>query len=558
MNINQNENESIVITRKYAIIPETSKRKEWNKKMKNFVEKEIESMKDYIDYIDNEIDKKNNKKKDKERLQKQKEKVVNRLNKYQRYDAYINDIVMDYTYDLIRYAMEDESRKKNYILTWMYSKMIENGVQYMSTLKEKYKFITETINYAYRARGSNKGSLFDDTEIGNILGGYGVGFSQELTKKIKDMVKNGLLDGGCSLVNYKLDAPFTVTKQTMGFSHDFDSFEELCEHIDDSDCQLYFDYGSKGLPTIARFRINLGYGKNRNELKSTLLKVYSGEYQYCGSKIGIEKNKIILYLSLKIPKVITELNENIVVGVDLGAAIPATCALNNNPYDRLYIGSVDDFIRIRTQLQNQRKRAQRSLKMSKGGHGRKKKLAALNRFRDKESHFVETYSHKVSKQIVDFALKHHAKYINIENLKGYDTDEFILRNWSYYKLQQYITYKAERYGIEVRKINPCYTSQVCSYCGCWEPGQRKTQKDFVCANKDCITNNKSKFKHTINADFNAARNIAMSTLFVDDSKEISKNDAKKAREYYGFSDKYEEYESKKKDSHNNKKSKNVA
>jgi IS605 OrfB family transposase len=147
-----------------------------------------------------------------------------------------------------------------------------------------------------------------------------------------------------------------------------------------------------------------------------------------------------------------------------------------------------------------------------------------------EKNFVENYLHHISKQCVDFAVKNHCKYINIENLKGYDADDKILRNWSYYKLEQYITYKAERYGIIVRKINPCFTSQVCSFCGSYEKGQRKTQSDFLCANENC-TSHSEKHKY-INADFNAARNIAMSTLYYDG--EITNKQIEEAANYYGI------------------------
>ena len=47
------------------------------------------------------------------------------------------------------------------------------------------------------------------------------------------------------------------------------------------------------------------------------------------------------------------------------------------------------------------------------------------------------------------------------------------------------------------------------------------------------------------ADFNAARNIAMSTLFVDGKKEIGSEDFETARKYYGFDDKYKKYQASK-------------
>lgn len=213
--------------------------------------------------------------------------------------------------------------------------------------------------------------------------------------------------------------------------------------------------------------------------------------------------KIILNLSLSIPKKEHDLDENTIVGVDLGIAIPAMCALNNNSYQRLKIGNKDDFFRVRTQLQAQRKRLQSGLKYASGGHGRGKKLQALDKLKNRESNFVQTYNHMVSKNVVDFAIKNNAKYINMEDLSGFDGNDIILRNWSYYQMQQYITYKAELNGIVVRKINPYHTSQTCSKCGHWEEGQRESQSQFKC--KSC--------GFEANADFNAARNIAISKEF---------------------------------------------
>ena len=100
-----------------------------------------------------------------------------------------------------------------------------------------------------------------------------------------------------------------------------------------------------------------------------------------------------------------------------------------------------------------------------------------------------------------------------------------------------ITYKAAKYGIIVRKINPCYTSQVCSVCGNWHEENRpkgdKGQAYFNCHNEDCLTHDKKKFKYGINADFNAARNIAMSTLFMEKGQ-VTEASKKAARKYYGI------------------------
>lgn len=519
----------MIITRKYALIPAFSDNKQWLNKVMAYTK---QSYVDKIAYYENKLKKTKGK--------EEKQKIKDRLSSLQEQKLQFEETgeltqtnVTDYTYDLVRNAMSSESKRKNAIISYVILNLIHDNAQNMD-FKERNKKIAELTNYGYRVAGSKKGSLFDELPIDNPLGGYGNGFIQDLTKKIKDMVNKGVLEGRLSVMTYKMDSPFAIAKGCMSFTHDYDSYEELCEHIHDKDTHLYFNFGGVGSPTIARFRLNLGsnrHQKNKEELIATILKLYSGEYEFCGSKIGIEKNKIILNLSLSIPKQIRELDENIVVGVNLGVAVPAMCALNNNLYERLAIGSADELLRQRTKIQAQRRRLQKALKDASGGHGRKKKLKALDRLSKTETHFVETYCHMISKRVVDFALKHNAKYINIENLKGYDASDFILRNWSYYKLQEYITYKASRYGIEVRKINPCYTSQVCSVCGNWEKDQKKSHALFVCANDECDSH--KKYKNTFSADFNAARNIAMSTLFME-TGEVTGKRMEEARAYYNI------------------------
>lgn len=538
MKIMSSQENRIIITRKYELIPCASNTSEWLKKVMNYTK---DNFPQKISYYEAKLEKAKNKD-EKAKIQQRLDALYAQQKIFEEEGNITNQNIIDYTYDLVRRAMESEARRKNITITYVYSELQNQHAMDMD-IKERNKLINALVNECCRVKGSKKGSILDKVDINNPLGGYGIAFSQSLNKEIKDMVNIGhVLTGGSSILSYKLDSPFTIAKDHMNFSHDYESYEELYEHIHNNDCQLYFDFGANGKSTIARFQINLGsnrHKKNKEELISTLLKVYSGEYQFCGSSIGIEKNKIILNLSMSIPQAASELDENIVVGVDLGIAIPAMCSLNNNLYERLAIGSADDFLRVRTKIQGQRKRLQESLKNTSGGHGRVKKLEALERLKKAEAHFVETYCHLISKRVVDFALKHHAKYINIENLTGYDTSDFILRNWSYYKLQQYITYKADKYGIIVRKINPCYTSQVCSVCGNWHPENRpkgsKGQAYFDCHNPECKTHNPKFYKRGVNADFNASRNIAMSTLWMENGQ-VTEKSKQEARLYYGIPD----------------------
>jgi IS605 OrfB family transposase len=253
-----------------------------------------------------------------------------------------------------------------------------------------------------------------------------------------------------------MDSPFTVAKDHMGFSHDYQSYTELAAHAEDGDLKLYFDFGSPdkntgmAKPTIARFRFNLGGCRNRRELLTTLLRVYSGEYQYCGSSIQFNKqgNKVMLNLSMEIPVRENILNPDTIVDVDLGVDIPAICTMENGGAT-LDIGSKEDLLRIRTQLQNQRSSIQSNLVIAKGGHGRKKKLKKLDTLKAREANFANTYLHMVSKKAVEFAVDNHAGCIRLKNLEEYDSKDYLLKNMSYYKLCQQIEYKAAMQGVAV-------------------------------------------------------------------------------------------------------------
>ena len=294
-----------------------------------------------------------------------------------------------------------------------------------------------------------------------------------------------------------------------GLYYNYESHQDFLDHLFKSDLELFIRFANK-----ITFKVIVGQPHKSVEIRSVFKNIFEDYYHIKGSSIEFSGTKIILNMSIEIPKQQKELDENIVVGVDLGIAIPAVCALNTNNYVRKSIGSKDDFLRVRTQIQNQRRRLQSNLKMTNGGHGRKKKLQSMDRFSEYEKNWVKTYNHQVSKQIIDFALKNSAKYINLEDLSSFNQkqlrDDFLLANWSYYQLQQYIKYKAEKYGIVVRFINPYHTSQNCSCCGHYEDGQRVKQSEFICKNPEC-----KNFGVKINADFNAARNIALSTDFVN-------------------------------------------
>lgn len=275
------------------------------------------------------------------------------------------------------------------------------------------------------------------------------------------------------------------------------------------------------------FRLEFGKDASNNRciverlIESDRQQKNKGEdYVANNSSIKLVKNekntRIFLLLSIDIPAKKQVLDKEVVLGVDLGIKCPLYLAINKNDNFKMQIGDIEHFYNQRTMFQKRFKSLQK-LMCTQGGYGRKKKLEPLEKLKEKERNWVHTQNHVYSREVIKQALKQNAGTIHMESLKDFGKDKegyvkeeykYLLRYWSYYELQSMIEYKAKLEGIEVKYIDPAYTSQTCSYCG--ERGERKKQEDFVCTNPQCKRRGEK-----INADFNAARNIAMSKKIVE-------------------------------------------
>lgn len=431
---------------------------------------------------------------------------------------------VDRVYKYIRNGMEVQSQMMNMCISAMYAARLRKAD------KEEMKEISHSYSHTPDSKlGSAYEGIVDIEKYPTglpIAGNIPRVCKQKLDKACKD----GLMYGRVSLPTFKKDMPMYVhndfvnirgnkKKCDTGIYHNYKSPMDLVNGLEKEekpDVHIKFANG-------IMFDLVLGNVHRSEELRSVLIKAFSGEYKICDSSIGFDKRtgkKIILNLSFQIPIEERKFDENVCVGVDLGLAVPVVCALNNNMYVRESIGSYDEFTRQRTKIQAERRRVTRSLKDCKGGHGRRKKLAHLEKITLHEREFAKTYNHNISRKVIDFALKYNAKYINLEDLSGFSSQErnsFVLRNWSYYELQQMIEYKAEKHGIEVRYINPAYTSQDCSVCG--QRGIRQTQATFTCTNPDCKSH--TMYEKGFNADFNGARNISMSKNYIERKNKTS-------------------------------------
>ena len=121
----------------------------------------------------------------------------------------------------------------------------------------------------------------------------------------------------------------------------------------------------------------------------------------------------------------------------------------------------------------------------------------LKKIAGREKRFMAYWNHKISKEIVNCD----AETIIMKNLKGIRKIKrgrrinYWINGWSFFQLQEFIKYKAERKGIKVVKVSPYITSQTCSNCG--NLGSR-SKGFFVCPH--C--------SYSLNADLNASYNLA--------------------------------------------------
>jgi IS605 OrfB family transposase len=233
----------------------------------------------------------------------------------------------------------------------------------------------------------------------------------------------------------------------------------------------------------------------------------AGEYEACASKIVKNKGKYYINLTYAmLPCLKVGLDPQKVLGVDRGYNTAAACAVNYNDYTRKYIGGreiLKNKMRYERILKQERMGATVN---TRGGHGRKPKVKVSDSIRYKKSDYTELVNRNIAKQVVDFAISNGCGVIHLEDLSGfrqvYASNRY-LGEWTYYQLQTFIEQKAKQEGVKVLYVDPKYTSQTCSKCGYQDKGNRpkgdKGAEYFKCL----------KCGYEANADYNAARNIAM-------------------------------------------------
>lgn len=152
-----------------------------------------------------------------------------------------------------------------------------------------------------------------------------------------------------------------------------------------------------------------------------------------------------------------------VMGVDLGLKCPAVCYTDKSKVKFVGNGRKNKYIR-------------RHFKQTRKKLSKKKKLNAIKKLNNKEQRIMKDIDHKLSREIVNFAIKNKIGTIKLEKLanirsttsksrKNGKKNPGYLHSWSFYRLANFIEYKARLAGIQVLYVNPAYTSKRCPVCG---------------------------------------------------------------------------------------------
>ena len=304
------------------------------------------------------------------------------------------------------------------------------------------------------------------------------------------------LKGSKSIIEYKNNQPLDLHNKAITLTYENGKFIFNLALLNRKSAKEY------NTGTQLAFK---AYVRDKS-VRTILERCYDGVYHISASKLTYNKKKKQWFLILSYgftPDVVPTLDEEKILGVDLGIKIPLMASVYGD-YDRLSIpGGEIEHIRKTTEA-----RRRSMLKQGKVcgdgriGHGYSTRTKPLNKISDKVSRSRDTINHKYSRALVDYAVKNGCGTIQMEDLTGIGTDDKFLKGWAYYDLQSKIEYKAAEKGIKVHYIDPRYTSQRCSKCGFIHSDNRPEQAIFNC--QACG------FK--ANADYNASQNIGIKDI----------------------------------------------
>jgi len=208
-----------------------------------------------------------------------------------------------------------------------------------------------------------------------------------------------------------------------------------------------------------------------------------------------------LHVQVKAPAPIPQ-EPTDVLGVDLGRIDIAHTSDDAHWSGQELTDVRDHYTHLRGVLQHKASKGTRST--------RRRCRELLARLSGREKRFQRHTNHVISKTLVETAQARQAA-LALEDLTGIrertnqeprpKTERRRGNTWAFYQLRQFVAYKAQAAGVELRLVPAAYTSQMCHRC--LHIGSR-SGKRFACAHCG----------YRGDADYNAAKNIQILGLQV--------------------------------------------
>lgn len=356
----------------------------------------------------------------------------------------------------------------------------------------------------------NKNEAIFDIKQAKGLGMAG-NCGQKVRQDFSTALKNGLARGERQLPYYKRNFPLLIPSRFLTFYQTTKEYEAEDGSIKEREVvAIKFVNG-------INFEVSIGTRGKRDFFLPALLDSIINDpdnYKVAGSTIQItNKGKIILALTVRINKEVEKYVpvEGRRMGLALGYDKCLTAAISDDDKE-YYIGDniQESIVQKRIAIQEYNRKLQIALKGAQGGHGRDRKMRNFDKKGCYEKNIVQNFNHILSKQVVDFAKKHKVEKIIIEDMDKQMLEDYpvLLRNWSFYQLITFITYKAKTYNIDVITSESKDAPRLaCCKCGCKLDQENLMPKEiewchtlsFVCPN--C--------KEQIDYSYNKAKNMTV-------------------------------------------------
>lgn len=238
--------------------------------------------------------------------------------------------------------------------------------------------------------------------------------------------KSDVWKGKKSLRNYRDSIPIPFSKKYIEFK----------------EVEKWFEI------TLFKMPFKTYLGKDRNNNRSIINKIISGEYEAAGSSIQISNNKIFLLLCVKMPEKEIDKKNDKAINAFLSPYTPIVAQCGKK---KIEIGSYDEYMHKKMAIVAKRRRMQEAAKYTKGGKGRKHKCKMLEKdsIAKKEANYMNTMLHTYSKELIKFAKGNNAGKIILSKEAAPEGSSHLLENWGYHNLKTKIIYKAKIEGITI-------------------------------------------------------------------------------------------------------------